>query len=455
MKVQTRLSLFSSIVFGIIFIIIAVLIYGLYFNNTKNGIYSNLKKTALITAYFHLEEDELNIEEFEDVKKQFKELVLSAYYQVYAVDNTIVWGAESPIVPNDILNKIRQKQELEFVQADYLCYGIFYEDNQGNFVVITKEKRSVLVEQMSSLLWILIILFFIGIIAIILLSMLMASIAYRPFSKVINQVKSISTGDENLRVESPNTHDELQNLTDTFNELLERVSETMTIRKNFVRYVSHEFKTPLASMQGNLEVFSIKKRSSEEYEELAQKLITQIHQLEEILDTLIVISDLRKDTPNESSTRIDELIWEIIAKLNDRYPHSKIMISMNILAEDESFLNINANSTQLLMALYNLIENAVKYSQEDTVEIHVYKEDYCLCLSIKDRGIGIPSEQLPHISKPFYRAENTNQTQGSGIGLSIALRILGKNNIKYQIESKEGEGTWVKLMFINQKKIES
>ena len=447
MKVQTRLSLFSSIVFGIIFIVIAVLIYGLYFKNTKNSIYSNLKKTALLTAYFHLEEDELNTEEFEHVKKQFKELVLNAYYQVYDFDDTIVWGAESPVVPNDILNKIRQKRELEFTNADYLCYGIFYEDNQGDFVVITKEKRETLIGQMRSLLWILLILFFVGIIAIILLSMWMATIAYRPFSKVINQVKSISAGDEDLRIESPGTYDELQNLTDTFNKLLERISQTMTIRKNFVRYVSHEFKTPLASMQGNLEVFSIKERSPEEYEQLAQKLISQIHQLEEILDTLIVISDLRKDTPNASFTRIDELIWEIIAKINDRYPGSKIMVSLEVEVKDESLLTVNCDATQLLMALYNLLENAVKYSQENTVEVRIYKEDEHLCLSITDKGIGIPSEQLAHISKPFYRADNASQMQGSGIGLSIALRILEKNNIKYHIVSKEGEGTNVALGF--------
>jgi signal transduction histidine kinase len=449
MKVQTRLSLFSSIVFGIIFIIIAVLIYGLYFNNTKNGIYSNLKKTALITAYFHLEEDELNTEEFESVKKQFKELVLNTYYQVYNIDNMIVWGADSPVVSVDILNKIHQKRELEFINADYLCYGIFYEDNQGNFVVITKEKREVLTSQIRSLLWILIILFFVGIIAIILLSMWMSTIAYRPFSKVINQVKCISAGDEDLRIESPDTHDELQSLTDTFNELLERISETMIIRKNFVRYVTHEFKTPLTSMLGNLEVFSIKERSSEEYKQLTHKLISRIYQLEEILDTLMVISDLYKDTPGISPIRVDELIWEIIAKLNESYPQAKIMVSVDIDVKDEPMLTVNADATQLLMALYNLLENAVKYSQGNTVDIHIYKEEEYLRLSIIDKGIGIPSEQLVYISKPFYRADNTNKVQGSGIGLSIALRILEKNNIEYQIESEEGEGTRVILFFKN------
>lgn len=447
MKVQTRLSLFSSIVFGIIFIVIAALIYGLYFNNAKNGIYSDLEKSALITAYFYLEEDELDTEAFESVKKQFKEFVLNDFYQIYNLDNEITWGAESSLIAPDILEKVRQKRELKFANSEFLCFGIFYEDNQGDFVVITKEKRETLTGQMRSLLWILIILFFVGIVAIILLSRWMASRAYRPFSQVINQVKSISAGDENLRIESPNTRDELQNLTDTFNELLERISETMTIRKNFVRYVSHEFKTPLASMHGHLEVFSIKERSPEEYEQLAQKLMSQIRQLEEILDTLIVISDLRKDTPSTSSVRVDELIWEIIAKISGRYPDSKVMVSLDIEAKDESTLAVNCDATQLLMALYNLLENAVKYSQGDTVEVRIYKKNERLCLSMADKGIGIPAEQLAHISKPFYRADNANQIQGSGIGLSIALRILEKNNMAYQIESEEGKGTKLTLSF--------
>lgn len=447
MKVKNRLSLYCSLIFGIIFAIISLLIYGLFYNNTKKSIYSNLEKTAHISALFYLEEDELNDREFAKIKAQFEEMVTDSYYQVYDMHNNIAYGVGVSDIPVSILDKIRLNRHLSFTIDEYLCYGIFYEDNQGDFVVIAKVPESGLTEQVNLLLWILITSFVIGLLAIVLLSRWVSCIAYRPFSDVISQVKNISTKNLNVRIQSPDTKDELQNLTETFNDLLAKISETVIIQKNFVRYVSHEFKTPLASMMGNVDLFSIKDRSPEEYRQLSGKLIEQIVQMEEILDTLIIISDLKKDEKEASCMRIDELIWEIISKMKSLYPSSKILVNMDIQPEDEQLMSIDKDRTQLLIALFNLVENAVKYSSKENVTIHMYKKSDRLCLSIADKGIGIPSDQLADISRPFYRADNTNEVQGSGIGLSIALRILDKNGIEYKIESEIDTGTTVSLLF--------
>jgi signal transduction histidine kinase len=129
------------------------------------------------------------------------------------------------------------------------------------------------------------------------------------------------------------------------------------------------------------------------------------------------------------------------------YKNSNIHPSVEILPEDESLLTVNLNRTQLYMALFNIIENAVKYSAPKSVQITIYKQNHQLQVSVKDNGIGIPPEELKNISKPFFRANNTNKIQGSGIGLSIALRILEKIGIKYDIISEQGNGTLVTLSF--------
>ncbi len=447
MKVQTRLSLFCSIVFGVVFAILSLLIYGLYYNNVEKSIYQSLKKTVQITALFYLEEDELNSKDFAKIRKQFEEAVSDSYYQIYNENNQVSYGAKPADIPPHILDRIREEKQLSFSTDEFLCNGIFYEDNQGDFVVITKKKKEDLNEQVNQLLWVLLAAFVIGLLAIIGLSRWVSHVAYRPFRKVIDQVNSISTKNLDVQIESPQTKDELQDLTDTFNELLNKLSETFIIQKNFVNYVSHEFKTPLASILGNLEVFSIKDRTPEEYKQLSNKLIQQIYQLEEILNILIVISDLREDSDIRTQIRIDDLIWEIISKISNRYTGSKIRVNVDILPEDEQLLSINKDKTQLLMAMFNLIENAVKYSQGNTVDIQLSKKEDHLCIAIADKGIGIPSDQLDNISKPFYRADNTNKIQGSGIGLSIALRILEKNQIKYEIISEENKGTTIILIF--------
>jgi len=449
MKVKTRLSLLCSLIFSIVFAILAFSIYILYYKNAEKSIYKDLDKTAHISALFYLEEDELSAKEFEKIKEQFQEIISDSYYQVYDKNNQIAYGLGNPDIPVSILDKIRNVKHLSFKSNDYLCYGIFYEDNQGDFVVVTKQDKSVLEEQVYPLLWILIPLFLIGVFAIILLSRWVANLAYRPFSEAINEVNNISTNDLNVQINSPQTKDELQDLIDTFNNLLSKISETVVIQKNFVRYVSHEFKTPLASMLGNIDLFSIKDRTPEEYKQLSEKLMQQIFQMEEILETLIIISDLKKDDSEISETRIDELIWEIIEKLKGVHPKSKILVHISINPEDEAIMLVNIDRTQLLIALINLIENAVKYSGKENVEIMISKQDGKLCLSVTDKGIGIPQEELDHINQPFYRANNTNEIQGSGIGLSLALRIFDKNNIRYKINSEINVGTRILVYFNN------
>lgn len=446
MKIQVRQSIYSSVAFGVVFIIISCLIYLLYADKAKQVVSENLERTAQLVGLFYLEEDELTSREFEKIKKQFEEVVSETSYQLYDDSDTILFGNKNDIVNKSILFEIQEKRSLFFSTDNNYCYGLFYEDNQGDFIIVTKESKTFLNEQLTDLLWILVSAWVIGLVMVILLSRWLSRIAYKPVSNVIEQVNNFSFENPEGKIKSPETKDELQELTETFNNLLDRISETIVIQKNFVNYVSHEFKTPLTSILGNLEVFSLKDRSPVEYEGLSQRLISQIHQLQEILDTLIIISDLRKESPITASVRIDELIWEIIEKVSQSYAKSKINVRIDVLPEEESVLTVHKDKTLLLMSLYNIIENAVKYS-ESPIEIRIFKESEHLNLSIQDKGIGIPDEELINISKPFYRANNTNRIQGNGIGLSIAFRILENNNIKYTIDSEVNVGTNIIICF--------
>lgn len=194
MKIQTRQSLYTSIAFGIVFFIISLLIYFLYSQNAQKALYKNLKKTAHIVAFFHLEEDELNAIEFEKVRRQFDEIVSGTTYQVYNNQNNIVWGNKGSEILAATLEKVHKEKYLHFSTEDDFCYGIFYEDNQGDFIIIVKEPKSVLNEQLIQLLWILLSALVIGLIAVVLISRWLARIAYSPFSHIIEQVRCKSSG---------------------------------------------------------------------------------------------------------------------------------------------------------------------------------------------------------------------------------------------------------------------
>lgn len=450
MKIQTRLTLLHSTLFASLFIGLGLIIFLLYSQFVKQTIYKQLEQSSFITALFYLEEDELNKDDFDKVRKQFHEYVTNSYYQVYNVQDEVRYGDTHDSIHPSILNQVRESKKLRFDTDDFYCYGIFYEDNEGDFVVIAKENKKILYSQLHLLALLLLIGFLTGTFLIVLLSRWGAHIAYRPIRKVIQQVQDLSLSQEkDIQIQSPHTYDELEELINTFNSLLSRISESLIIQKNFAKYVTHEFKTPLASIIGNLEVFSLKERTPKEYQEIAYKLIDEVNSLNDILNTLLIISDLKEERQNnEQEYRVDELLWSILAKIKATHPSAKITIDLSIPPEKENLLYIQTDKTQLLMALVNLIENAIKYSPADkAISLHLYEQEEKLCLSITDQGIGIPQNQIEQISKPFFRADNSNQKQGSGIGLSIALRILDKNEINYQIHSSMNQGTTVTLRF--------
>lgn len=447
MKVQTRLTLFTTSIFGIVFLLSSLFIYAFYAKSAKERVYQDLDKNAYLTAFFYLEEDELNKHEYSKVKNQFNEYVTNSFYQVYDERNEVKYGSDQYKIPLEVRAEIRKKGEKRFEHANFYCYGIYYEDNEGNFIVVTKEKKEVVSQQLTRLLGILGIALLLGVITIYTLSRWISNLAYKPFRKAIVQANNISTNNLDAQITVPQTSDELQDLIETFNSLLKRIAETFIIQKNFVRYVSHEFKTPLASLMGNLEVFALRDRSPQEYKKIASLLLEDVHQLKDTLDTLLVVSDTQpQNTPNEK-IRIDELIWQVVDKVKANRNNASILVNLEIPSPLESLLVVRQNRAQLFIALYNIIDNAVKYSQEKEVSISLKHENKSLAISIQDYGIGIPPSQLENISKPFYRAANASWKQGSGIGLSIALRVLEKNKIDYNIDSQEGVGTIVKLLF--------
>ncbi|MGL5682509.1 MAG: HAMP domain-containing sensor histidine kinase [Marinifilaceae bacterium] len=447
MKVQSRLSLYSSVVFGVVFLFISLLVLLLFYNYTERALYNGMKQTAPLIAFFYLEEDELNTTEFAKVKKQFHENVNNTFYQLYNEKDEIAYGSHYDVIPGKVLDMIRQESILEFTYGDFFCYGIYYSDNQGDFVVIAKEKREVAMRQFYLLSWILLGGLALGILLMVILSRVIAYNAYRPFREVIGQVNKISTESLETKIQLPATNDELEDLVNTFNLLLDKIAKSFIIQRNFVNYVSHEFKTPLASMQGHLEVFQLRPRTPEEYTALTTKLMGQIKDLENILATLITISKVQPNETNVESCRVDELLWEIFDKLKNRFPKTTMNIDITISTQDYEILNVTKPRTQLLIALWNFIENAAKYSNNEPVEVVLSKVEDKLEITITDKGIGIPYKEMEHISKPFYRADNTNKIAGSGIGLSIALQICENNDIHYKINSVQNVGTIITLSF--------
>lgn len=452
MNLRKRLILNSTLIFGLVFTLSALLIYSVFYRNSEQIIFNELESTSLLTAYFYLEEDELSRKEHNKIRKEFFDKIQNAKVKLYDDHNVFSYGdtktGKSQFLTDEIINKTRKQGKLKFKEGNSYFYGIHYPDNQGDFVVFVITENDFFESQAQQLLVILTASLVLGLILIFLLSFYLSKLAYQPITQIVKQIDSVDIHSMETSVLSvPKTKDEVQKLVLHFNELLSRLSDNFLIQKNFINYVSHEIKTPLAAISGNLEVFGQKHRKAEEYQEVASRSLKYVYEIEDIITNLLILSGLEKSDSIQENFRVDEVIWRVMEKITLKYPPSKQQIHIEIHVENPEIFKQKGNKSQLEIAIYNLIENAVKYSQEKPIEIEFSEWKDRLQLKIQDHGKGIPQEEIKYIHQPFQRGSNVLQTKGSGIGLSLAVLIFKQNKVEFSIHSELEKGTILLLTF--------
>lgn len=449
MKIRNRFTLISSATFSVVFVIASVITYFSFYSYSEKIIYNELQKTCLLTGIFYLEKDELPEKQHLIIGQQFRENSLEIITRVYNNKNQIVYGDKK--VDSNIdaqkLDYIRKNRKLQFKSKHHFYFGSYYHDNQGDFVVFVKKNDIEFKTMTDRLQLIMIMVLIIGLITIYIVSRVLSNLAYSPIKNIVNQVNEIQASSLDRQIVSPNTKDDIQELVETYNNLFKRLSDTFIIQKNFINYVSHEFKTPLTAISGNLEVFAQKDRSSAEYKEMSEKVLENVYQIEDTMNTLMMLSGLRNNTELNEIFRVDELVWDINDQLPDIYELKSSQIQIVLEVVNDKLLSIKGNSNEIKIALYNIIENAVKYSNGNPIKISLLQEDNQLKIVIEDHGSGISEDDLVFIKQTFFRGKNVKDIKGSGVGLSLANIIFKQNNIDFNISSKKNQGTTVTLLF--------
>ncbi len=448
MKIRDRFTLISSLTFSVVFVIASLITYFSFYSYSEKIVYNELQKTCLLTGIFYLEKDELPENQHLIIGQQFRENSLEIITRVYDEKNQIVYGDKT--LDNNInqskLDYVRKNRKLSFKSKHHFYFGSYYHDNQGDFVVFVKKNDTDFKTMTDRLLIIMILVLISGLISIYIVSRVLSNLAYAPIKNIINQVNEIQATSLDRQIVSPNSKDDIQELIESYNNLLKRLSDTFIIQKNFINYVSHEFKTPLTAISGNLEVFAQKDRSSAEYKEMSEKVLENVYQIEDTMNTLMMLSGLRENMELNEIFRVDELVWDINDQLSASY-HLKGQIQIALEVLNDKLLSIKGNSNEIKIALFNIIENAVKYSAGNPIKISLSEHNQQLKIVIEDQGKGISEEDLQFIKQTFYRGKNVSDIKGSGIGLPLANVIFKQNNIEFTIASKKDSGTTVTLVF--------
>ncbi|MCQ9636496.1 HAMP domain-containing histidine kinase [Chryseobacterium sp. WG23] len=449
MTLRNRFTLISSLSFGIVSIVTFVVIFFAYYDSTKIFYFEKLRNTALISAIYYLEKDELPKDRHAQIKQEYNHLIQNNRVAVYNQNNKVTFGQnlDDTNIKLQHIQTARNNKGVQFMSDNSFYYGIFYPDNQGDFVVFVKSPNDSFQSQMIRLSVIMLAVLVLGLLAIYFLSRYLSKVVYKPISNVVERINNVDYNNISTAITSTNTNDEIEDLIKSYNKLFGRISESMLLQQNFINYVSHEFKTPLAAISGNLEVFAQKDRTPEEYKAVVRESLDNVYEIENILNNLLLMSGMTKLETSHKQVRVDELIWKIYEKLEPKAKekHSSIKIQLQVIKP--ALLEIPGNETLLYLALYNIVENAVKYSHDTPVVITLSEKDSCLNIEVNDQGKGIPAQDLAKITETFYRGKNVDNIKGSGIGLSLSKSIFDHHNILMKIDSAVNMGTSVLLVF--------
>jgi len=306
-------------------------------------------------------------------------------------------------------------------------------------------------EKINNLKYILVFLFVCSIIIAGISGRIFAHQALSPIAKVVEQVDEISERNLHLRVDEGNGEDELAKLAITFNKMLTRLEKSFALQKSFVSNTSHEFRTPLTAMKGQIEVALMQSRSSIEYENALMSLLEDINNQIELLGGLHDLAKANADFPGDKFESISfaELLHDMKEDLLKRFPNYKIKINIKEFPEVEEKILMKGNYHLLKSAISNLVDNACKYSADLKCQVETDFAEKEICVKVIDQGLGISQEDLGSIFEPFYRSNNTRNIKGYGIGLSLAKKIIEHHSGIITVNSEEGKGTIIDVRFPN------
>ncbi|KKR73344.1 MAG: histidine kinase [Candidatus Woesebacteria bacterium GW2011_GWA2_40_7] len=288
------------------------------------------------------------------------------------------------------------------------------------------------------------IIFMVLILPTILGAMFLARRIIKPISETADKMDNITSENLNERLTNPGSKDEIEKLTVTFNNLLDRIQQSFIREKHFIGDIAHELKTPLATLKGGIELTLSKDRQKTEYQKTLTESLVDINRMSALLHNILDLAWIEADkgTVNNKRFNLSETmkeLREIAVKLGSQ---KQIKIKSNIQPD----ISVFGDEGKITRAILNVLDNAIKYTpRNELVYISLHKSMNHAVVEIKDSGVGIPKSDLAHIFERFYRGSKTAKTLGSGLGLAISQGIIKAHHGDITIDSLVSKGTTVKI----------
>ena len=270
----------------------------------------------------------------------------------------------------------------------------------------------------------------------------MAGRSLSPVRNIIKAAKEIEVSQLDRRLPLTGTGDEIDQLAVTFNESFTRLERAVGEMKQFTASIAHELRTPLAALRGEAEFALLHSQSLSECKNALASQIEEFDKLGRMIQQLLTLA--RAESGQLRMTREAVNVTDMLRDLTDTFSLVAAEKKISLKLDCAPDLSVIGDRQWLDRALFNLIDNAIKYTPDGgQVTVFGRHEDRTVVLEVADNGRGISPEALPHIFERFYRADpsRSKEVQGVGLGLSLVKWIVEEHRGTIRVESQPGRGS--------------
>ena len=325
-------------------------------------------------------------------------------------------------------NKLSKKLLLSFMGA--IIAIVMFVTLVGVFVTIPMDKDTLIKAMYLSQVIMLILV-------IVAFYQIVNRMVIRRLEKLTKAMEEVTGGNYEITVDVLGS-DELSSLTESFNKMTAELKANAFLSRDFTRYVSHEFKTPICIIRNYAELTQLSSDSSETSENM-DIIISEADRLSGLSKDMLDLCKL------DSTTIIEKKdTFSPAAQIRSVILDSQVLWNeKNIdIALDTDDIEITSNETLLFRVWQNIIGNAIKFCEQNgKIDITLKQDNGSLKCEISDNGIGMTDEEKANIFTPFYSGNKTQNKGGSGLGLSLSMKIVEKLGGTIQFESETGKGT--------------
>jgi Signal transduction histidine kinase len=447
MKIRYKLTVRYTGVTAIIFSLFVLFVYFFSEHSRENEFYRDLTREAVTKANLFLS-GQSDAETMQSIYKNNRQFIDEVEVAIYTPDFDLLYhdAQDIDIVKEtpELISSTMRKLGLWFYEGDYQALAMVYAFKGKDYIITAAAYDGYGYAKLESLTTLLFVLWIAGLIILAFIGYLLARGALHPVSRIVDEVDAITDLCLNTRLAVKKEHDELDELSETFNQMLNRLEQSFNNQKMFVSNVAHELRTPLASLITELEVALLREqRTTDEYKTVITNAITDAQNLKHLITGLLDLAKANYDVSQIATEelRLDELLLdarETVLKANKDY---SVDLIFDQDANDESLITVKGNEYLLKTAFVNLMENNCKFSDNKSsyVQISFYGKNSIIRLA--DSGLGIPADEIDKIFTPFYRGANSIRIKGQGIGMALTQKIVLLHNGTITVHSHIGEGT--------------